>query len=250
MYKENLVRSVEVYSVKPVVSLKEREIAYASVLQAFETDKYLNLPRISSLLHFHDLCPSWSESSINFMNSKKSIYCFIVLASSKEQTPSALFDKLFRVDLIQRLQGDEFLNQNARVTYLYSDIQSDFGEKLTANSKIKKSDSNFIKNKVVVLKRLDDKYSQFEWLSDINLEGITAVKFIQKIKSALMTYSSGDQPLKYKMRSPIFYEESKRVIEFYIKFFTSILTFSRQEYRGNRIACGCALASSNDYPNR
>jgi hypothetical protein len=210
MYKESMTKAADSYSVKPVVSLKDREIAYASILQAFETDKYLHLPRVSSMPHFHDLCPSWSESSTNF--NKKNIYCFIVTAHSKEQTPSVLFDRLFRVDLIQRLQNDEFLSQNARITYLYYDIQSDFAEKLIANSKTKKSDSSSLQNKIVVLKRLDDKYSQFEWITDINMDSITPVKFIQKVKSSLMSYSSGDhQPLKFKMRSPIFYEESKRV---------------------------------------
>lgn len=65
IFKETMFASLDSGSVlnyKPVATQKANELAYTAILQTFEANKYLNLPRISSSHHFLDLCPSWSPS--------------------------------------------------------------------------------------------------------------------------------------------------------------------------------------------
>jgi hypothetical protein len=222
LYKESLLKwqTADEWSATPVLSTRDHELPHVTVLQAFEADKLLHFPRISSLHHFHELCPSWSESASLMSGGKASRYCFIVLASSRDQTPRALFDQPYRAELVQRLQSDEFVNAHARLTYLYHDVQSDFAAKLHLNSKSKKSQAAFFQNKIIVLKRLDDKYSQYEWLADVNFDTLnTPVKLIQLVKTALLGYTStalSDQPLRFKLRIPVFYEETKRDLLYYL----------------------------------
>ena len=65
IFKENLLMApvtpnVIHFSYKPVSVTKLAELPYSTVLQTFESNKYLNLPRLSSMQHFYDLCPTWT----------------------------------------------------------------------------------------------------------------------------------------------------------------------------------------------
>ena len=62
IFKENIfaVHGSQTPTYKPVLIQKQNEIPYANILQAFESNKHLNLPRLSSGDLFYDLCPSWS----------------------------------------------------------------------------------------------------------------------------------------------------------------------------------------------
>lgn len=42
----------------PVLTLQMSEIPFNSFIQTFETNKYLDIPRISSKAVFDELCPS------------------------------------------------------------------------------------------------------------------------------------------------------------------------------------------------
>lgn len=66
LFKENLQGNVNpangaIY--KPAFNIRARELSYSSVLQTFEQNKFLHLPRISSTQHFYDLCSSWSNQN-------------------------------------------------------------------------------------------------------------------------------------------------------------------------------------------
>lgn len=64
IFKETMFTSMDGagFNFKPVSTQKSNELTYANILQTFETNKYLNLPRLSSINHFLDLCPSWSPN--------------------------------------------------------------------------------------------------------------------------------------------------------------------------------------------
>lgn len=61
---------------------------------------------------------------------------------------------------------------------------------------------------ILVLKRIDDKYAQFDWLEDLNLDDST---FYDKLKFELVFYLNGNKKLKFKISIPNFYEESNQV---------------------------------------
>lgn len=66
LFKENLqgnVNPVNGAIYKPTFNIRARELSYSSVLQTFEQNKFLHLPRISSTQHFYDLCSSWSNQN-------------------------------------------------------------------------------------------------------------------------------------------------------------------------------------------
>lgn len=64
LFKENLQgNSVNGAAYKPAFNIRARELSYPSVLQTFEQNKFLHLPRISSTQHFYDLCTSWSNQN-------------------------------------------------------------------------------------------------------------------------------------------------------------------------------------------
>ena len=64
IFRENLLMAVTPnvihFSYKPVSVTKQAELSYATIQQTFESNKYLYLPRLSSMQHFYDLCPTWT----------------------------------------------------------------------------------------------------------------------------------------------------------------------------------------------
>lgn len=90
------------------------------------------------------------------------------------------------------------------------DVQTDFIEKVARNSKLKLNNENNksnIENKILILKRLDEKYVQFDWLDILNDD----LDFFDKIKSNLKLFTSNDEKLQHRMIIPQFYEESSQV---------------------------------------
>ena len=66
LFKENMFLSLNKYEHRPIFSQRANEITFANILQTFETNKFLNFPRLSSSQHFFDLCTSWSQTQSNF----------------------------------------------------------------------------------------------------------------------------------------------------------------------------------------
>ena len=64
VFKENL--SFKKQEHKYVHQQYSNEISFASILQTFETNKFLNLPRLSSSQYYFDLCTSWSMTQIDY----------------------------------------------------------------------------------------------------------------------------------------------------------------------------------------
>ena len=60
IFKENMAVATNEWWTqhRPAYTSKSSEFTYASLLQLFELNKHLNLPRLSSLQHLYDLCPS------------------------------------------------------------------------------------------------------------------------------------------------------------------------------------------------
>lgn len=118
-----------------------------------------------------------------------------------------------KVKLLKKLKADDYLARNAQLAYVYIDLQSDFVEKLAKISKSKSTNENNksnIENKIIILKRLDEKYVQFDWLLDLTNKN-SDLEFVDEIKSNLKYYINNEDRLQYKMIIPHFYEESSQV---------------------------------------
>jgi hypothetical protein len=71
IFKESMFASPlssQIFNYKPAVVQKSTEFAYSTMHQLLDTNKHLNFPRISSLQHFYDLCPSWFSHQAYFEN--------------------------------------------------------------------------------------------------------------------------------------------------------------------------------------
>jgi hypothetical protein len=62
LFKENIVNVNGNFIYKPALIIKSTEFSYSTILQTFESNKLLIMPRLSSLHHFFEICPSWSNS--------------------------------------------------------------------------------------------------------------------------------------------------------------------------------------------
>lgn len=62
LFKENTVNVNGNFIYKPSLTSKANEFSYSTILQTFESNKLLIMPRISSLHHFFEICPSWSNN--------------------------------------------------------------------------------------------------------------------------------------------------------------------------------------------
>lgn len=74
--------------------------------------------------------------------------------------------------------------------------------------------------KVVILKRLDEKYIEFGWLDDILgqneavNEEVDVNQIVEDVKLNLKQILSGERKLRFRMTIPIFYSESQQVRHF------------------------------------
>ena len=66
---------------------------------------------------------------------------------------------------------------------------------------------------LVLIKWLDDKYMQFDWMDDVEMSSHDPNELIRLLKSSVKSYLSGAKKLAYKTTMPTFYEESSGVID-------------------------------------
>lgn len=59
------------------------------------------------------------------------------IAKGDEKTPSFVFDHNSVARLSRKIKNDEFIKQAAQFTYIFSNVQTDFMEKLSKHSKLK-----------------------------------------------------------------------------------------------------------------
>ncbi|CAF0926373.1 unnamed protein product, partial [Brachionus calyciflorus] len=222
LFKEKIIDSddkddKEVH--RPYLIQASSELAYNFILQSFESNKNLILPRISSSSKFFDICPQWSE----FDTDSKNVLCCIIISNSDTKKPSILFDTNIKDNLIKKLQSDRFFrNSNIQLTYIYSNIQNKFIEKISKNSnnRQKMDTLGFLDEKIVVLKRLDEKYAMFDIIDDISLSDSN---LLDLLKMSLSMFKNDAKQLKYKMTLPSFYEESNQdLISFVVEYFETI----------------------------
>lgn len=138
------------------------------------------------------------------------------MANSETRRPGFVFDSSSAGKLARKLKNDEFIKQNAQFTYFYSNVQSDFAERLSKHSKLKSVSK--LEDKVIILRRMDEKYSEFGWLdvemplSDEMGDKLDWTQVIEEVKANLRQVMGGEKRLKFKMQIPIFYSESQQVI--------------------------------------
>ena len=112
-------------------------------MQTFESNKFLNFPRLSSSQHFFDLCSSWSQSQSDFDSESPKIICVIFVTEKAVKTSSNFFSSNdFKLKLAKKVVNDDYFKKTAQFTYIYLDIQSDFIDKIVKNSKLKSIESN------------------------------------------------------------------------------------------------------------
>lgn len=121
--------------------------------------------------------------------------------------------------LARKLRNDELLKQNVQFAYVFTNVQTDFAERLAKHSKLKSVSK--LDDKVIMLKRLDEKYVEFGWL-DVDMMPPTTTKdddefvlnwnqIVDDVKINLRQVMSGERRLKFKMTIPIFYSELQQV---------------------------------------
>lgn len=88
---------------------------------------------------------------LNCEKSSKNILCLIIISNSEKKQPKILFDSILRSDLIKKINSDESLKQIVQLTHIYSDVQTEFIDRIVKNSKLKTTDSNksTLENKVL-----------------------------------------------------------------------------------------------------
>lgn len=76
----------------------------------------------------------------------------MIFAEKSGRTPSILFNNELKAKLVKRINEDGYFKQLAQFTYIYTDVQSDFVEKIIKNSKLKLTENNksnnILENKV------------------------------------------------------------------------------------------------------
>ncbi len=143
LFKENTFLIGNKYEYRPCFQQQSHEISFANILQTFESNKFLNLPRLSSSQHFFDLCSSWSQSQSDFDSESPKIICVIFVTEKAVKTSSNFFTSNdFKLKLAKKVVNDDYFKKTAQFTYIYLDIQSDFIEKIVKNSKLKSIESN------------------------------------------------------------------------------------------------------------
>ena len=143
------------------------------------------------------------------------------MANSETKRPSFVFDSTSIARLARKLRNDELLKQNVQFAYVFTNVQTDLGERLAKHSKLKSASK--LDDKVIMLKRLDEKYVEFGWL-DVDMMPPTTIndndettnaidwnQVVDDVKINLRQVMSGERRLKFKMTIPIFYSELQQV---------------------------------------
>lgn len=213
VFKENLnapATSIDKFSYKPAYNVRAKELTYASILQTLEEQKFLHLPRVTSTQHFYDLCTSWSQTDLDELtpNAEKMI-CVLIVADSTIKSPNFLFNENQKSKFLKKLTGDDYFKRHARFAYIYVDQQTEFFARLTRTLKIKpvESDKNksFFENKIILLKRLDNRQAQFEVYDFKDTEKDLLMKQqLDALKQVLRT----TKKLEFKMNIPQFHDET------------------------------------------
>ena len=205
--KESSLNSVSV----PLSLVKTQTFTSSEILDFLKTNKFLEIPRLSSTAHFYDLCPSWFSDAVDSVYIKK-VICVIFISNSATQEPHYLFDAKEKTKLRKQINNDAYLKQNAQITYIYRNIQTDFVEKLLKSSKNFQKDKenlSLIGNKVFFLKRISEKHALFNWL-EVE-DGTSSVDLVEKIKINLKNIFNEKLKLDYKLTIPQFFHESYQV---------------------------------------
>lgn len=231
IFKENtaLLPSSIDFFYKPAFISKVNEFSFENIIKIFESNKQLNLPRLSSLQHFFDICPSWLNSIDQ--NSKR-IFCLVYISNSETKLPGFIFEQNLRAKFLKKLKADDFINRNSQFTYIFMDIQSDFVEKVAKNSKIKFTNSvkSNIEGKLLILKRIDDKYIHYDWMNILSYENGEEIDYIEQVKSKLKQFVIDDQ-LQFKLIIPQFYQESSlSLISVIIDYIQEMLNYFTDIY--------------------
>lgn len=155
-----------------------------------------------------------------YRNAVKRVYCVVFVANSETKRPSFVFDSTSIARLSRKLRNDELLKQNVQFAYVFTNVQTDFAERLAKHSKLKSVSK--LDDKVIMLRRLDEKYVEFGWL-DVDMMPPTMTtndndetvvdwnQLIDDVKINLRQVMSGEKKLKFKMTIPIFYSELQQV---------------------------------------
>lgn len=118
---------------RPFLIQASAELSYETLLQSFDSNKNLILPRITSRSKFFDLCPSMSEFEID---SSKATICTVFLANNELKKPQFLFESLLKNKLLKNLEEEKFFKKsNIQLTYIYLDVQNNFAERIKKNSR-------------------------------------------------------------------------------------------------------------------
>ncbi len=63
IFKEDVNFNLNKINYQPSLEIKNTQLTYETIFKTLKTNKFLNLPRLSSAQHFYELCPSWYSQS-------------------------------------------------------------------------------------------------------------------------------------------------------------------------------------------
>lgn len=234
LFKENpnyMASDDKPFDYKPSYSMRARELSFATILQTFEENKFLHMPRIMSHQHFHDLCTSWSHVNQDELTVQRpKVICVLIASDSSMRKPDFLFDDNQKAKFIKKFNSDEYLKKNVQLGFIYYDVQTDFFKGLARHIKVKPSevekDKSYFENKIVILKRLDQKYAQFSMFDFDNDDTSFKLK-VDKLK----TYLKNLKKLEYKFAIPAIHDESTQdLLTLLIEYFENLWSSISERY--------------------
>lgn len=232
-FKENPnLSTADNFDYKPTYSMRARELSFATILQSFEENKFLNLPRIMSHQHFHDLCTSWSQNNLDELTVQRNkVICVLIASDSSNKKPEFLFDENMKTKFIKKFNSDEYLKKNVQLGFIHYDVQTDFFKGLTRHIKVKQSevdkDKSYFENKIIILKRLDQKYAQFS-MYDLDNDDTNSFKLkVDKLRSHIKTLKK----LEYKFAIPVIHDESTQdLLTLLVEYFENLWSYISERY--------------------
>ena len=171
----------------------------SDIFDFLAANKFLDLPRLSSMAHFFDICPPEN-------------LCVILIANSATQKPSFLFEAKLKEKLLKQINNEAYLKQSARLTYVYSNVQTDFVDKLLKSLKtqsFKDANLSWLEKRVFILKRVSEKHALLNWFEMKDDDDLN--ELVDRMRTYVKNVFSEKLRLDYKMTTPLFYHESSQV---------------------------------------
>lgn len=149
--------------------------------------------------------------------------CVIFATDKFFRTPSFLFDSVLKTEFIQKISDDYRLKEKVKFATIDLNSQSKFIDNIIINSNINLVGNRFSK-KVIVLKRLDNEFVQFD-VHDMQIQTSKQDlnRLIESLKNSINLILTESVKFSFKMNIPDFDEETSKFESIIIIFISIII---------------------------